>query len=724
MPYESNVANLALYTPLDSKALIDGKISMLLTEEEFLNECYVPPHFLLQKHDNLTDINEEAYDYVVLSEQIQDWEREQISSYQNFQHWLESDSNTKIYTISGHAGTGKTTFVHKLKQSLSQYNWIILDLSRARDSVLWFYDIQTNVKNFRLAYSKMYAIVLDKICSLLFPTPDPEILVNHLRDVIHLFNKHKKYHARGDGLFTDLDVALQNSSETHFKLSCECANITRNYFSTLENKNQGDYKSKFRDALDVLLRLYSCIEPVKNHIVVFDNIERFVSHDEIYNKDLDDIRRDMKSYSDGISLRANIYMTQFKFIIVMRSCSVRLCGAKQQSADELPSDVNLTDWFNMNDIIERKQKWYANHGVNDPNMTLLLQILCDLRICKDHELTGLQLFINPLFNGNKRLMIEFIGNVIEKNCYQEYLRQYQRLWQENTSISRFGARSIVRGTIYQELDSRDNLFQNLLLYSQDYQKTGNITYGLGYVRKILTILYNYQLRDLTLETIIAEICHINSDVQQYWNDLSDVTKESISEVLYYMNSYNRRINDWIQFIDLQIVNRSSNVVVRDKKTLKKLMDQGLQDLCIQIMPAGKTYIRYIVPSFEYFAYRFNKYQAKNYQPLFCLIPTKEELDQTSDISKLPCIQIINYVKDNAIKCARNIMNNGDIHLFLHDQEPAKKHIQRIKALHQGYIDKFVEYVRQKYENEECPNLQKLIQECIALKNEYNNMEEE
>ena len=168
MPYLSKSANSILYTPFDNKSIADKKISEKLTCEEFLKECFVYPRFKKKfEFDNDSDYME-SYDYVIKSDNLKDLLENQSDEYENFIKWTDSVNNSKVYTISGNAGTGKTTFIYKLQSLNKDKKWIILDVSQAKDFIDWFNGIKSNINNFELPYNKLYAIILEYIRKILF----------------------------------------------------------------------------------------------------------------------------------------------------------------------------------------------------------------------------------------------------------------------------------------------------------------------------------------------------------------------------------------------------------------------------------------------------------------------------------------------------------------------------------------------------------------------------
>jgi hypothetical protein len=238
-------------------------------------------------------------------------------------------------------------------------------------------------------------------------------------------------------------------------------------------------------------------------------------------------------------------------IMVVRDSTARMCGVRLQASDANANNLDLGNWYDSGDIIRVKKKWYNDNGISVVNSDLFEQIISDLRICSDGSVTGLKLFIEPLFNNNKRLITDFIGMMIESQFNEKNIIFYQKLWKEDTSQSRFAARSIIRGMILYELEKKpDKLFEHLKTYTRNAN-----TNGVGDARKILTILYNNIVlgneNEMPLQNLLGELLQ-GMDVVEFWNgDQFREKRNSISEILFYMNSYNRRENDWLQFIDFQ-----------------------------------------------------------------------------------------------------------------------------------------------------------------------------
>lgn len=722
MAFSSRIGNYLLYTPFDTKASVDKKISSILSKTEFLNHCYVEPRFKKDIWSIIQDNNTDTYDSVIKIDQLKEELRKQKNDRISFFNWLDDITNPKVYTISGNAGTGKTTYIHHLKHERTDKKWIILDVNKASDCIDWFGDFHTDINDFdHNAYYKIFSIITKEISNLFFDfyddfrCPDLKQICDNLKKIIEYYNQNiLKAYPRGMTFFKDL-VNILSSHIEEFDIVTSLAEFLCDYFNKVLSNNKNTPMQTWCVALDILLIVLRCANNDKKcYVIVFDNLERFIAHNEIYNDEIDEIRRKLASYNKALCEYNHCHYGKFKFIMAMRNNSARMCGVKLHSADERPSDLNLSEWFIVNDIIAEKKKWYKEHHFEDDNIQILELITGDLRRCKDGELTGLQLQIDPLFNNNKRLIIDFIGQILERDSNVDFIDKYKDLWEKNTHISRFAARSIIRGLILKELNDNDNLFIQLRLYSEGKTEVFN---GLGYTRNILTILFNNRDEDVTLSEILSLMCS-NNNIYDYWNNhISEKSRKDIATILYYMNSYNRRDNDWIQFLDMQIEDSKHSIYIDSPTKLENMIRNNMNNFKLRIMPAGEAYLKYIVASFEYFSFRYYKNNIAFYKPLFATIPTIEDIKNCGKkIQELECCKIMCYVRDRALKCIELMKKDIRIRLKINKAPFGKYHHIRIIEQHQNYIDNFIECAKE-FLGES--NSVDLINECKNIRDSYN-----
>lgn len=572
-----------------------------------------------------------------------------------------------------------------------------MDVHLARSFDEWVSDIITNVCHFEQAHSKVYAVIMNKIWELLFQGLDSNNNYSVLKVYTTLSKLVENYKIRfsdslpsGRALFDELAEIINSEHEMYFKVE-ESAKIFQRHI----DGNVGKNDDVIIYILNILLLTLRCLSDdiEEKYVIVFDNFERFIAKDELRNNDVNSIRLLLISYIRRINKLGNCQRHHFKFLLAVRDSTARMCGIRLHSSDSLSSDLDLNGWYDTQSVINLKKQWYIDNQIPLTESDIIEQIIGDLRTCNDHTLTGLKLFIDPLFNDNKRLIVDFIGSMIENPINNKWENMYIQLWNENTSRSRFMARSIIRGMILNELEKLpDKLFEHLKTYSSNNENS-----GIGDARKILTILFNNiqngNANEMPLGLVLSELFHV-SDIQAIWNnEVYAQAVKSVSEILFYMNSYNRRENDWLQFIDLQIKGNSCDIIVEDADSFKQVLGNNMGNCFIHLMPGGKAYLMYIVASFEFFSLRYTQ----KYSPLFTLIPTPEKIMQYESIEAIPCFNVINRVTKYAMKCIESLRNGEDtIKLHIGNSETGIYHYERIINQHISYISSFLTYIRDMY----------------------------
>ena len=696
MPYISIIANQLLVTPFDDKSSIKQD---KLTPEEFCKKCYSYPMFEQKVQGEMPrEITNEDNDSPINYDEIKNEKYRQEVSYRNFILWLENFSDNKVYTINGNAGTGKTTFINYKKYTDRENKWIILDINIAKSYEEWVSDIRTDVSCFEQAMSKVYASIMNNIYKLIFEGLDEnrdysiEVIYSNLEKITSNYNtRYKGKYPSGRKLFDEI-CKVVISNEGIFEKVEEVAQLFRKFVSG----EVGVDGKGITEVLNIFLLSLRCLSdcPDEKYIIVFDNFERFITENELYNKDIDKVRVLLNDYMKGINRDVNIHKNHFKFVMTIRDSTARMCGVRLHASDSEACNLDIGKWYDAKEIICLKKKWYDENQLSIENSDVVEQIIGDERECLDKTVTGLKLFIDPLFNDNKRLIIDFVGSMVELPSNANNIKIYKKLWDEDTSQSRFAARSIIRGMILNELkeEKRDKLFEHLKTYSG---QNGNN--GIGDARKILTILYNNiqkgNANEMSLTTVFSELFRSPNAEKAWKEEIKTEGRKSISEILFYMNSYNRRKDDWIQFIDIQFKKNNCNIIIENPDQLEQLLNQNLDNFTIHLMPAGKAYLMYIVASFEFFSVRY----VKKYSPLFTLIPTPQEI-MRYHYKELQCYKTIECVTRYAKKCIYILRNRREdtIKLYINNSDEGKKHAKRIIDSHKSYIDLFVKYIKNKY----------------------------
>lgn len=689
MSYKSKCANILLSSPFDKKAEAGPQVRRLLTEEEFFKYCYSRPQYETKTISGHDDELISADSYYQKEIELKDLWKKQEVFYGNFINWLHNEMTDGVYTISGNAGTGKTTFVNYLSSTVNDLRWVILNMSSASNTIIWLNDHMTNLSEFKLAYKKIYSSILEYMKSRLFDVDadtDKEYCIKVTKGFEILLNNYKAKFGNSFRLKNRFFDGICNIFDRDIERTAAIENIAEyfvSYFDRLFSSN--DFSKELSPLLEIFLIFLRCINDYDMMTaIVLDDIERFVCDDELYNEEIDEIRKAIANYARNLDQSNNRNNSLFKFIMVIRNKTARMMGVRLQSADNLPKNLDISEWYDIDDIINKKESWLYSHDISVGDVDYLKLITGDRKVCKTGEITGLQKFIEPLFNNNKRLIIDFLGNLIEKPSNRIYIDRYVELMHEDNKICRFAARSLIRGLVLESLEEEDSLFEHLIAYRE------NRTHGIGITRKILTVLHNLTLNganNISLIDIVANI--VNQKNVEYYFGADNSELDEFAQALFYMNSYNRRTNDWIQFVDIQIKDQHEKTTINKWEKLRELIREKYDDIYLNIMPAGEAYLRNIVTSFEFFSIRY----VEPYEPLFTLVPNKDEFKQGKAPTEFKCYKKIRDVSNKAFDCIKKI--NDNLRLRWERGAQGALHKDRIKQSFYDYIDKFMFMLRYK-----------------------------
>ena len=752
MPYSSRLANVLLFNPFDNNSAVMSSVASRMTINTFFDECYTMPIFA-EKKDYAIDKDELPSKSGEISYELQDLYTmigQQSNEYRYFSQWLNNFGSylneNEVYTLCGNAGTGKTTFVNHLCYERPDIDWIILDFTHASSFIHWIGDERTRISHFSYAYGKILSTITEEIRSRLFRALDEQgrLSVKSVHgNLVAITNNYQRYFS--DSLmssckFIEQICNLMNDEADQKDAILKVAHYCANYFSELSDVSP-EAEMDISGVLEILLYVLRCSEAgfSKNYVIVFDNLERFLHQDEVFNDDINDFRNNLTSFSRAINQPFSSHIGHFKFIMVVRKTTARMIHVILQSADVNANILNIDEWFNTSDIIKKRFDWISeirNHDILreakrwdskdsfsfEESYALLQQILNDYRVVPNNQITGLKTEIDPLFNNNKRLIVDFFGNMIEMPSNREYLFKYKSFWEQDTSLSRFAARSIVRGMILDCLEKQDNLFMHMLTY-----QPSPLRVGVGDARKILTILYNsydeYGGQGMPLPKVLSELYKTDSADSVWNNDGSEFRKKrrEIASTLFYMNSYNRRDNNWIQLIDIRITREQKTTLsISNPEELEMLISERMDKIELFLMPAGMAYLSYVVPSFEFFSLRYSN----QYAPLFTLVPTTADmaglLRNGGSITELPCYGIINSTVDFAMQSLDILRFEDDIPLKIKDNWVYQS--TRIRNNHLGYLDSFSRFIRASIFHDN--DVSSLTEESKRIQNFYTDLLDE
>lgn len=738
------LTNKLLVVPFNDDYKVENYIRQLLTEEEFFEHCFVEPSFDEEIEKSLEKNGEEVDDFEFNLEkgELIDRLKRHKEEFSALHSWIMS-GQPDLYCIKGDAGTGKTTFLHYLKYHY-RHNptyWNIIDIQNATEqlSVMGSY---IKFPHFHTLYAKSTSAILFNLVRDIFLTDEDGnyLLDDTARTIIQLANTYKeKFRGRFpreevEAFFSGLYIECDES-----EIICrESAKHIQNWVNNLIQNEQ------INGAFSIILELYiyyvTCIGDMDRHMIAFDNFERFIGTDEIFNFQLTEFVSKLRSIQKTIYRNNKL---QYQILIFMRNTSVRMFTSMQVT-EFFPHTIDLSDWFDASIVLKKKIEWYHSKNIDIPIADILLDIFNDMGVCGD-SLRGLHFKISMLFNYNKRLVIRFLVDIVTNPVNKNYVKKYKYFWEEcdklKPSLNKFAARSIIYRLILNSL-RKDGLFIYIIEQSSSTQNGSNEFNSLGCARKILSVLYEHHLRSahnaesayMDLSSLISRIFTSKGNSMELLLEGGNRERlDAVSQVLYHMNYYDGRKENWLQFIDIQYnITDEDNVIINDYPKLKECIQHNYQNIKIRITNAGIAYMFYVVNSFEFFACKsINKKPCTVYfgtadiPPLLCSIPSEDEI-KGKEISTLACVKSISVVSTEALSCIQRLnKSDNPIPFQAKLNGNYRSHQERIVNAHKGFIDNFVECLILLYKDK-CSNdkvfkgkFEELHKQIIELRNQYS-----
>lgn len=709
--------NQLLFVPFNNDYYVDDNIKNALTKEEFFKNCFIKPEFDSEIQELLALTSEEIKAFEIdltKDELIKKFERKKREE-EAFIDWINSNQND-LYCIKGDAGTGKSTFLHYLNYLYenTEIQWDIVDIQRAVQSISIFgYTI--DIPRFNSLYNKGISSLILCIFDLFFIWDSENKL-----DKVKTYNNIKKifenYERLSEEYFPNIEIQIFCEKIPQFINSdgdpkIICINIGKyciDYFSDLYTKYKNKNNVLFKIFIEFYLLFLICQKPNHRHIIAFDNFERFIGTEEIYSGQLTEFVGALRNIQNSISTSYPFIAEYFQMIIFMRNTSVRMF-TPLQIADFFPHYIDICEWFQISKIIDKKIKWYTQKNISVEYSNRLNEIINDIGGC-DNTFRGLRSKLNMLFNNNKRIIIKFLNQILASTINEQYLDYYDAYWNNDynirPSIARFAARTIIYRLILNELRS-DGFFKQIISHTGNDDKT-----SLGYARKILSVLYDFKLQNsdgyMDFVDIIKKLYnHVGNAEHQYFNINNKQKRLTIARILFYMNYYDTRSNNWLQFIDIQYnIPQAGRVRIQGPEELNDLIDKNYHDIKVKITNAGEAYLYYVVYSFEYFScksiYSENKnreYGSSDVPPLLCTIPSITEI-QEKNVESLTCVKVIKAISSEAIFCIEKMNDDKNSIPFRYNiSDPFMLHKNRIINSHTGYLSNFVYCLKAIYEQE-------------------------
>lgn len=749
--------NKLLYVPFNHDYAVDEKTAEKLTEEEFFENCFVDALFE-EKIKNILNSEDEIKDFevdITKEELIKKLEKQENEK-KNFENWLSSNQND-IFCVTGDAGTGKSTFLHQLqyisKKMNKKLSFDIIDVQNAVE-IIQVLNYKITVPKFSSIYYKSISSILLIILNSIFIYTNEDIIMidESISNIYHLL---ENYNIKFSYSFPDKFVSgffdgitdCVTSNVKNFEICQNIAEFISSYFSKAFSRRKNSKKSILNDCILLLLYIVICENPSNRHIISFDNFERFVGVDEIFSNELTEFVDSLRCVQNNIAMKRKFLSNHFQIVIFMRRTSTRMFTS-QQITELLQHSIDLSEWFDVSEIIANKICWYEENNIALENCEILKDVLFDTCFHNGNQ-RGISIKLYMLFNNNKRVLVTFLNNLINYNLYIDYIDMYKKYMNNDFKIkgscARFAKRSIIFRLALNQLEN-DKFFSCIqvqqynnqdianALNNEKYEAKEYVTENVGYARKILTILYDFKLENddsyMPLEDLIV-LLFPNKIIDDFFDSNNKEKRKQISSVLYAMNYYDNRKGNWLQFIDIQYNIEDAYDRISTQRKFENLIDRNHANINIRITEAGIAYLYFVVYSFEYFSCKSKNSPLKkkifgtgDMPPLLSIIPSVDEI-KSNDLNNSICITIIDSVASEAISCIKKMESDNNVIPFRKNKKDNFiLHKNRIINSHIGFIDNYIWCLREIYKDKTEQdsnfelNLNNLVEKIESIRNRY------
>ena len=422
-------------------------------------------------------------------------------------------------------------------------------------------------------------------------------------------------------------------------------------FSLLSNKSSG--------------KLFIFIDSLEHYLTGVNN-----ELIQIYNADINKIATLMNDFLCGIKhldYFSNDYQDVLNRIRIIMSCretSINmLTSYVPNKEDGMNYAINISDWFRVSDILDKRIDYYDRYLKNNKNYNFLERDTVGIAleyIFQDDCMKGLYEKLQEMYNHNYRRLIIFLDETLaEKKLFNDYLWLQKKIDNsfDNSSYLIRGSRQMIIGGLFRNI-AKHGFFEKIKAIGE-----GENQLGLPYTRRILV----YLKRKHPNEDILSNPngCYVSfSDMlteafeKSNGDQIRDTDIEALADVILNLNESKKENNKWCQLVIIRFNNENIN---RDKliAILKRARAGEIflnEDFSLKITDAGRFYLENL-KDFEYFAARY----ATDYKPLFC----KENLQKIN--GEYRCLTLINKVMDRVFSVSGNKEHKACLD-YLYQQE--------------------------------------------------------
>lgn len=606
-----------------------------------------------------------------------------------------------LFVIKGVAGSGKTTYLHKLQyqyhDDIDFHIWNFEETKQSFDFMNSYHDFETEI--FSNNVYKFISILLMEIARILKKANlDETEHQQYIGKIVHHY--YENFFVSEEKLATSyLDttnmdtkqqkeffdfLSLYANNQINYEELSEKIRLKLDDFICIKTKTA---REKVSFIVGFIIRLYFCIAKITNkkQLCVVDNIEVFIKCNDVEPIQVCELEEIILGCHDAArSIRAYLmpiqnvpnYKTFYGFLIVTRdsTASTALINMRHYDDFKTENEINISNWYCMEDIYSSKKRYYENMvgELKDNSYSKAYEIiLTDFSQYK----WGLNKIVTQMYKHSHRRIIECVTEALA-SLPQNEIEFFNDMWTNISKLPQKGpVKTMCRKYIFrilldhvQKTDYFDKLLvKNPPANAQKRTIENHINHEIkdsphssnnSLARKITTTLHCYKLEHGDENYMsFQQLIKILFKKPYLPNNVTNTMLKDLARILFLMNETRSNITNWTSLVCIRFENNQVYNENQLFKVLKQQWDRYNQkiielddstDYGVRITTAGSFFSRF-VSEFEYFACRYLSNEPpllsyRNLQPI-----------TVNNMESFRCVEIIKIVREKVFSCLKDVI---------------------------------------------------------------------
>ena len=715
-----------------------GRLNTYVKPDEFLTKVYVEPFAALKVPMPEEDKTYDKDDYqseTAFDELLKiGFDQIKLNRLREEKRRFEDDIKAlsqSLYIISGSAGSGKTTYFHKLQHDvMKQWGVYYCDIALSRDSYKFLGDNRDIQENNNVW--KFIGYILNNVLDPILKTDKfDDAYKSRIKSIAEIYDQYintqgdnkgqydffSLLRSYGNGNYKDIDGVFVHHLRQHIFKKIDTLKDKIKETEDQEKK-QIHLQEAVSFVIGIIIRMFFCLSKMdsknKKYICVIDSIEHYIYHKRKFiqnteimavTKGIIDAVRDIRPVITPMRLeQGEEYKTFYGIMLIMRDTSETITECKEyysahnlEYGDSDLIDIDISEWFDANSIAKNKEEIFGVYLDAEDK---------DVKIAYDNVVGDISPYrwaihglVNRMYNHNQRGIADCLVNALIYN--KEKLAFFNAKWDQAKNEKEVTKKNVLKYMCRQyifrlllDYIQQTGYFTKLMARTNDIDITSEKT---SYARKISTTLLNHDLqlklnRNNRSNGFISFSALIKSVfVPKYLADghPTDDEIQKLGDILYLMNEPDESQTHWSALVEIKY---DANEEYTPNNLIKFLKQEWKTDnnsidtskFGVKIRPAGRFFAD-IVPEFEYFSCRANKIKKDQYPypPLF----EKSNLDKIN--GEYLCIKIIQKIREQAVACATAVVYREQRyfkHLGIGSEYSYSYNLQELPWLYKSNID--------------------------------------